>query len=452
MSKPIRILHVDDNPLDCALVRDVLEKEHGGFQITEAASLEDFEARLEGGEYDLVLSDFNILGFEGLQVIDMVRAKNPYVPVVILTGTGSEEIAVEALRRGVDDYVIKTLKHMQRLPHMIHSVLEKKRLGEEHTQVQQERDRLFNLSIDLLCIAGFDGYFKQLNPAWEKTLGWTNDELASKPYVELVHPDDRKRTTHTGQSLANGRQVFCFENRYLCKDGTYKWISWNSYPLVEEGLIFAVARDVTQHKLIEEERRQSTQKLIKVMESTIEAIATTVEMRDPYTAGHQCRVAALVSAIAREMGISEDQVYGISMVGIVHDIGKISVPAEILSRPGKLSKIEFDLIKIHPQVGYNILKDIEFPLPIAQTILQHHERMDGSGYPAGLSKDAILLEARILAVADVVEAMASHRPYRSAISLDGALEEISRNSGILYDADVVDACVRLFHEKGFKFE
>lgn len=140
------------------------------------------------------------------------------------------------------------------------------------------------------------------------------------------------------------------------------------------------------------------------------------------------------------------------MAGIIHDIGKISVPSEILSRPGKLSKIEFDLIKMHPQVGYNILKDIEFPLPIAQIILQHHERMDGSGYPAGLSKDAILLEARILSVADVVEAIASHRPYQAAIGLDGALEEISRNSGILYDADVVDACIRLFREKGFKFE
>ncbi|MBI4621567.1 MAG: response regulator [Desulfobacterales bacterium] len=452
MSKPIRILYVDDNPHDRALVRALLEKEHGGFQIAEAASREDFEARLEEGEYDLILSDFNILGFEGLQVVDIIRAKNPHLPVVILTGTGSEEIAIEALRRGVDDYIVKTPNHMKRLPHMIYSVLEKKRLGEERTQVQQERDRLFNFSIDLLCIAGFDGYFKQLNPAWEKTFGWTNDELVSKPYIELVHPDDLKRTTHTGHNLANGIQVFSFENRYLCKDGTYKWISWNSYPLVEEGLIFAVARDVTQHKLMEEERIQSTQKLIKAMESTIEAIATTVEMRDPYTAGHQRRVAGIVSAIAREMCLSEDQVHGISMAGIVHDIGKISVPAEILSRPGKLSKIEFDLIKMHPQAGYDILKDIEFPLPIAQTILQHHERMDGSGYPAGLSKDAILLEARIMSVADVVEAMASHRPYRPAIGLDGALEEISMNSGILYDADVVDACIRLFREKGFKLE
>ena len=210
--------------------------------------------------------------------------------------------------------------------------------------------------------------------------------------------------------------------------------------------------DITERKQMEEERKENAQKLVKAMESTIEAMATTVEMRDPYTAGHQRRVTVLASAIAREICLSEDQVYGITLAGIVHDIGKISVPAEILSKPGRLSEIEFNLIKVHPQVGYNILKDIQFPWPIALTILQHHERLDGSGYPAGLSEEAILPEARIMSVADVVEAMASHRPYRAAIGLDEALKEISMNSGILYDADVVDACIRLFREKGFKLE
>jgi HD-GYP domain-containing protein (c-di-GMP phosphodiesterase class II) len=163
-------------------------------------------------------------------------------------------------------------------------------------------------------------------------------------------------------------------------------------------------------------------------------------------------VAELACAIANEMGLHDDQAYGIRMGGLIHDLGKISIPAEILSKPGRITAIEFDLIKTHPKVGYDILRPIEFPWPIAQMVLQHHERMNGSGYPAGLSGDGILLEARILGVADVVEAMASHRPYRPARGIDKALKEISENKGSLYDSYVVDACLNLFMEKGFEFD
>jgi putative nucleotidyltransferase with HDIG domain len=176
-------------------------------------------------------------------------------------------------------------------------------------------------------------------------------------------------------------------------------------------------------------------------------------MKDPYTAGHQRGVAQLACAIAKEMGLPEEQIEGIRMAGLIHDIGKITIPAEILSRLGPLNDLEYGIIKTHSQAGYNILNGtIEFPWPVAQIVLQHHERMDGSGYPQGLSGEEILLEARILAVADVVEAMASNRPYRSARGIDKALKEISRNKGILYDPEVVDACLKLFTEKGFKFE
>ena len=223
----------------------------------------------------------------------------------------------------------------------------------------------------------------------------------------------------------------------------------------ERLLINAVAErlgKVAERRQAEEERKQATEKLLKAMQGTIQAIAVTVETRDPYTAGHQRRVTELATSIATEMGLSEELIQGISMVGIVHDIGKIYVPAEILSKPSRLSEIEFSMIKMHCQVGYDILKAIEFPWPIAQTVLQHHERMDGSGYPLGLSGEDILLEARILAVADVVEAMASHRPYRPSLGLDKALEEIVQNKGKLYDPKVADACLKLFAEGRFKFE
>ncbi len=186
------------------------------------------------------------------------------------------------------------------------------------------------------------------------------------------------------------------------------------------------------------------------LRDTVQAIAATVEMRDPYTAGHQHRVADLAAAIAGEMKLHQEQVYAIHLAGIVHDLGKVSIPAEILSKPGRLSDIEFSLVKQHPQIGYDILKDIDFPWPIAQMVLQHHERLDGSGYPQGLKGDDILPEARILAVADVLEAMASHRPYRPGLGIEAALAEISMQRGILYDANVVDAALRLVRDQHYQ--
>lgn len=206
-----------------------------------------------------------------------------------------------------------------------------------------------------------------------------------------------------------------------------------------------------KHKWVGKRSKQSIEKLLRVIQETIHALAMAVEMRDPYTAGHQQRVTHLVRKIAKEMNLSEEQINGLCLCAAIHDIGKINIPAEILSKPGRLSEIEFNMIKSHSQIGYDILKGIEFPWPIAKTILQHHERLDGSGYPQGLSDDDILLEARILAVADVVEAMSSHRPYRDAFGIDKVLEEISQNRGTLYDPEVVDVCLELFNEKDFRF-
>jgi len=206
-----------------------------------------------------------------------------------------------------------------------------------------------------------------------------------------------------------------------------------------------------EQKTVEEKLKVSMETLRKAIGGTIQTLALTVETRDPYTAGHQKRVADLAWAIACEIGLPEEQVDGIRMAGAIHDIGKISVPAEILSKPTKLTEIEFSLIKTHSQAGYDILKDIEFPWPIARIILEHHERMDGSGYPNGRKGDDILIDSRIVAVADVVEAIASHRPYRPALGLHQALEAISMESGVLYDASVVETCLTLFREKDFNF-
>jgi len=208
----------------------------------------------------------------------------------------------------------------------------------------------------------------------------------------------------------------------------------------------------TERKRAEEESRRYSEKLQELIENITRAIALTTEMRDPYTSGHQQRVTQLAYAISKEMGLDQEVVAGIRVAGSLHDIGKMYIPSEILTKPGKLTEIEFDMIRTHPEAGYSILKTIEFPWPVAPIVLQHHERMDGSGYPAGLSAEDILLEAKILGVADVVEAMASHRPYRPALGIDKALEEISQRRGILYDPEVVDVCLKLFAEKKFKFK
>ena len=214
--------------------------------------------------------------------------------------------------------------------------------------------------------------------------------------------------------------------------------------------VIMVAHNITNRKIAEQELNKSYQKLQKTLEETVHALSALVEMRDPYTAGHQKRVAMIARAIAREISLPEDCIQGIWVASLIHDIGKIRVPSDILSKPGRITKAEFELIKEHPQTGYEVLSKIDFPWPVAEIVLQHHERMDGSGYPQGLKGDGILLASRIVGVADVVEAMTYHRPYREALGLDAALKEIKKNKGILYDPEVVDACIMIFLEKRFK--
>ena len=289
------------------------------------------------------------------------------------------------------------------------------------------------------------------NKAAEEISGYSRDEVVGRARVwEWLYPDETYRREVLDAAVIYGRESYVDDETSIrTKDGQTKVISWNERPLLDEGgkLVgsIAIGRDVTAQK-------RAADKLQRALEVTIQAIGLTTETRDPYTAGHQRRVTLLASAIAREMGLSEEQVESIRVAGLVHDIGKMSVPAEILSKPSKLTEIEFGLIKAHPQVAYDILATIEFPWPIAQIVLQHHERMDGSGYPQGLKGEEIVLEARILAVADVVEAMASHRPYRPALGVEKSLEEICDNKDKLYDSGVVDACVQLFSEGRFEFE
>ena len=280
----------------------------------------------------------------------------------------------------------------------------------------------------------------------EQTLTPSSQDLAMRTFSEIM---ELEKSEHREIHLSRTLQL---EMRR--KDGTTVWTEVKFSFIRDENQrpmgILGLTRDITERRKAEAELQKTLDSLKKAVGATIQVMVSAVEMRDPYTSGHQLRVANLSCAIATEMGLPQEKINGIRMAGSIHDIGKLSIPAEILSKPTKLTEIEFSLIKVHSQSGYEMLKDVESPWPLAEIVYQHHERMNGSGYPRNLKGDEIIMEARIMAVADVVESMASHRPYRPALGIDIALEEIEKNRGILYDAAVADACLRLFREKGYK--
>jgi PAS domain S-box-containing protein/putative nucleotidyltransferase with HDIG domain len=328
--------------------------------------------------------------------------------------------------------------------------------AEDALKASEEKfSKAFRVSPNAMSITSLsDGRYIEVNDSFLDMTGYVRQEVIGKTIRELRFWIDKKDPVTIMRSLAGNEAILNHETRIRLKSGAVHTVlvSVETIAIAGEKYALAVGTDITDRKEADSALRLSLEKLRKAMDMIIEAMALTVESRDPYTAGHQRRVANLARAIADEMRLPSDVIDGIRMAGVIHDLGKISIPAEILSKPGKLSDIEFNLIKVHPQAGYDILKRIEFPWPVADIVYQHHERINGSGYPLALKKDDIIVEARILAVADVVEAIASHRPYRSSLGIESALDEIITKRDVLYDAGAVDACVSLFREGRFSLE
>jgi len=300
-----------------------------------------------------------------------------------------------------------------------------------------------------------DEEIKFVNRAICSTFGYEKEEIVGTKFVNYLPESEVNKVLENYRRRMSGQRVASpYEIKIKHKNGS------ELFAEVEIGLIeynerpaeLAIIHDITKRKQTEEALKRALEKLRQAFGATINILSKLVEQKDPYTAGHHRRVSDLARSIAKELGLSSDRIDGLRFAASIHDIGKIIIPAEILSKPGQLNESELMLIKSHPQIGYELLKDVCFPWPIAEIIYQHHERMDGSGYPQGLKGEEIILEARILAVADVVEAMASHRPYRPAHPLDMALKEIEKKKGLLYDEKVVDACLRLFKEKGYRLK
>lgn len=311
-------------------------------------------------------------------------------------------------------------------------------------------EKLFNVSPEGVVLCAPDGRVLRVNNAFchifrfsspEEVIGKNIDSIVAD---EITFEEARSFT----EAAARGERVSVESVRQRV-DGTLIDVSILGIPIkIDEDLagVYAIYRDITDKKMYERAMKENIATLFRVWRQTIELIASVSELRDPYTAGHQKRVAELAKFMAMKMRLSPESVDAVEMASLIHDVGKIKVPAEILSKPGPLDEVEYLLVKTHPQAGYNLLKDIDFPWPVAEIVLQHHERLDGSGYPQGLKGKEILQEARIIAVADVVEAMASDRPYRKALGIEAALKEIKRGRSTLYDEEAVDACLALFEE------
>jgi len=576
MAEPLRILIVEDLPADAELAEREIKATLPESTFLRVETEDSFSAALDTFKPDLIICDYKLPRFTGMEALEIAQKKVPETPFIIFTGSINEAVAVECMKAGAWDYVLKD--HIKRLGPALISALEQKKIREEKRLAEKEMvraalewqktfdavnsiiwllsednrilrsnriagkffhiplshiigkkcfevthcsmspipecpvektkktlkresaemqldNRWFQITVDPIVENGTykgvvhimtditdhklaekaliesekkyrdlfensvegifqstpDGRYINLNPAIAKMHGYSSPKEMMREITDIgkqlyVHSEDRDRWK---KFIKEKGVVKNFEVQQYRKDGSIFWVSLSARAVRDEkgNILYyeGTAEDITYRKEAEERLRKS-------LIGTINALSATVEARDPYTAGHQKRVSTLARSIAQEMGLPRETIDIIRMAGTIHDIGKIAVPAEILSKPTRLTPLEMDLLKTHSEAGYEILKDTGLPYPIAEMVYQHHERLNGSGYPRGLKGSEILLESCILAVADVVEAMSSHRPYRPALGIDATLKEIEENKGILYHPEVVDACLKLFKEKGFRLE
>jgi PAS domain S-box-containing protein/putative nucleotidyltransferase with HDIG domain len=439
-----------------------------GYDVAGVATTGEEAVRLASERSpDLILMDIMLDGeLDGIDAAVRIREKMA-VPVVFLTAYADEDTLSRAKVTEAFGYIIKPFEDRE-LHTTIEMALYKHKM--ETRLVENERFLATTLKSigEAVVTTDAGGRVRFMNPVAEKMLGIPAREAVGRELGTIMHVVDEETgktviypvgdllREAAGHRAGSARRS---EPRALVAAETGRSLRVpvdDSFAPIrdEKGRVLGsvlVLRDVTERRRSEVALEQSLRDLRRTLMETVNALAVTSEKRDPYTAGHQHRVSVLASEIALRMGFDEDVVECVRVSGVLHDLGKIYVPAEILAKPATLTEMEMGIMKTHPEVAYDILRSIPFPWPLAEIILQHHERYDGSGYPKGLSGETIRVESRILAVADVVEAMSSHRPYRAALGLEKALAEISQNAGIRYDPRVVDECRRIFAQ-GFDFE
>jgi len=365
-----------------------------------------------------------------------------------------------AIRHGLMSVSVINLDGVPHILNITRDITDRKEAQDALRESERKYRLLADNANDIIFVLDMELNYTYISPSVRSLRGYDPEEVLTQPVLETLTPASRQHAQETLTDVMNleraGQRQFSrtLQLETLKRDGTTVQtevkLTFIRGKNQEPVGILGVTRDITERIEAEERLKDTLELLRKAVGATIQVLGTAVESRDPYTAGHQRRVADLARAIATEMGLPQEQIDAIRMAGAIHDIGKLSIPSELLAKPTKLTDTEFSLIKQHPEKGYDMVKNVESPWPLAEIIYQHHERMDGSGYPRKLAGEEILMEARILAVADVVEAMASHRPYRPTLGPEAALDEITSYRGTRYDADAVDACIRLFRIKGYE--
>ena len=567
----LRILIVEDSEDDALLVLRELRRSGYAADSTRVESAGAMRAALAAHAWDLILSDYMIPGFGGLEALRIAKQSGFDLPFILVSNKVSEETLVEAMRAGATDFLMKDrlerlgpvvrreladaaarrgLKQAQfewttafdavqdpifvhdadfriiranlayaalggvpvaqligkpywevfprqdgPLPgchslmgkggmaedridcadgttytsraftvsdalgkhtfsvHVMQDVTERNRVQQALAKSERHFRSLLENASDLVAVVDVNGTITYISPAVMQLGNYGIDEVLGQNYMGLVHPEDAPAAAAGHAKVIRDPGVLHrSEFRFRKKDGAWTVLESVARNALADPLINGIvinSRDITERKRAQEQVSRYLTQLETAFMSTVEVATNLSEMRDPYTTGHERRVADIAAAIGAAMGFDKRRQEGLRVAGLLHDVGKITVPAEILSKPGRLTPIEYQLAMEHARASYEVLKDVKFPWPVAEVALQHHERMDGSGYPQGLKGDAILLEARIMAVADVVEAMGSHRPYRPGLGIDKALAEIERGRGSVYDPLVVDACLKLFREQGY---
>ena len=444
------ILIVDDDPDFRENLSGILRDE--GYAPVTAATGKEAMERVRGDEFAVALIDLRLEDMSGLDVMKEIKERSPMTEGIFITGYASQSSAIDAVKLAAYSYVEKPF-NVGQLLETVRMAIEKQKVGKALRESEERYRTLFEGSRDAIYITSRDNQFVELNQASLELFGYTRAEIMKIKLREIfLNPGDLRSLE---REIRDKGYVKDYEVKFRRSDGEQMTCLITSTGRLSNDESIreyqTIVRDITEQTLNQRRLHEALAMLRRNLNGIIQCVALVIEKKDPYTAGHQRRVTDLARAIAQEMGLSGSQRDAIRMAGIIHDIGKISIPAEILSKPGRLTEIEFSLLKAHPHIGHDILKEIEWPYPIAEIVLKHHERMDGSGYPHCLSGEEIMMEARVLGVADVVEAMASNRPYRPGLGIDKALEEISNNRGVLYDTGVVDACLRVFREKGFEW-
>ncbi len=462
---PLSIMYVEDEGVILRSVNTMLER-----KIRDVYTATDGKMGFDifkKHKPQIVITDIRMPIMNGLEMIEKIKEIEPATKFIVVTAYGEINYFIRAIELGVHGFILKPVD-VNRLMDMIQELgngillqreIERKeedrKKSDEALQEQKAYfERLFESSPEAVVVTLNDGKVLQVNNAFTDMFGYTLEEAIGKGIDELIAADDLlNEATECTKQVANGKDIQ-LETKRRTKSGKLLDVSILGTPIIIEGqqvAVYGIYRDITDRKRAEDELKASSERLQKLIEDTVNVLANVVELRDPYTAGHQHNVAQLGIAIAEEMKFPSDMIEDIRIGGIVHDIGKIKVSIRILNKSEMLTDKEWEQIKLHPKVGYNLLKDLDFPWQVAKMVLQHHERFDGSGYPNGLKNDDILMEARILAVADVVEAMVNDRPYRQSLGLEIAIEEIEDNKGILYDPNVVENAVRILKNGTFVF-